>query len=123
MAGNGKNTKAQRYKRDRKRQETRKYGQAVLKHSHMGVHSCWYGIGSLFFLLLALFIAFWMRGKAAGFIGGLGMLAVIFSTVGIRAGVKGLREREKKYISCRLGIMMNVILLSGLIIIFVRGLT
>lgn len=122
MAGNGKNMKGRTREKARKKRTTRKYGQAPLKHSHMGTHSCWYALSSVLLIFLSLGIAFYMQGKAAGFVGGFGILSVIFSILGIRAGVKGLREREKKYISCKLGIAANILLLLSLIIIFTGGL-
>lgn len=122
MARNGKHTKGQTREKAKRKRSTRKYGQAPLKHSHMGTHSCWYALGSVVLILLALGLAFYMHGEAAGFVGGFGVMAVIFSALGVRAGVKGLREREKKYISCKLGIAANILLLLSLAIIFIGGL-
>lgn len=122
MARNGKNTKGLTREKTRKKRSTRKYGQTVLKHSRMGTYSCWYALASVVLILLSLGIAFRMRGRAAGFVGGFGIVAVIFAVLGVRAGVKGLREREKKYISCRLGIAANILLLLSLMIIFIGGL-
>lgn len=122
MARNGKNTKGLTREKAGKRRRTRKYGQTALKHSRMGTYSCWYALGSVVLILLSLGIAFRMHGNAAGFVGGFGIVAVIFAVLGVRAGVKGLREREKKYISCRLGIAANILLLLSLLIIFTGGL-
>ncbi len=122
MAGNGKNTKGRTREKVGKKRTTRKYGQAPLKHSHMGTHSCWYALSSVVLIFLSLGIAFQMHGEAAGVVGGFGIMAVVFSVLGVRAGVKGLREREKKYISCKLGIAANVLLLLSLMIIFTGGL-
>lgn len=95
MAGNKKQTKGRTLKKAEKKRSTRKYEQAPLKHSHMGTHSCWYALVSVILILSALGIAFWMHGEAAGYVGGFGAVAVILSALGVRAGVKGLREREK----------------------------
>lgn len=123
MAGKGKSTKQKKSKKKHGRQETRKYGQAVLRHSHMGVRSCCLWAGAWLLFLIALLFAFLRQGEAAGFIGGFGILAVVFSVWGVWAGVKGLREREKKYITCKFGIAMNVLSLLGLLIIFVGGIS
>lgn len=122
MAGNKKQTKGRTLKKAEKKRSTRKYGQAPLKHSHMGTHSCWYALVSVILILSALGTAFWMHGEAAGYVGGFGAVAVILSALGVRAGVKGLREREKKYIFCRLGIAANILLLLSLAVIFTGGL-
>lgn len=121
MARSANYIKKQTRDRGRKNRGTRKYGQAPLKYSHMGAHSCWYAFGSFLLLLAAVGTAYWKHGEAAGFIGGLGIVAMILSGLGIRAGVKGMKEREKRYIFCRLGIAANFLILLGLIIIFCGG--
>lgn len=120
MARNKKNTREQIRDKGKKR-KTRKYGQAPLKYSHMGTHSCWYASGAFLLVMAAVVIAFWRQGEAAGYIGGFGILAMIFSILGVRAGVKGLREREKRYIFCRLGIVANILILLVMCIIFIGG--
>ncbi len=121
MARSANYTKKRIRDRGRKKWGTRKYGQAPMKYSHMGAHSCWYASGSFLLLAGAVGIAYWKHGAAAGFIGGFGIMAMIFSALGVRAGVKGFREREKRYIFCRLGIAANLLILLGLIIIFCGG--
>lgn len=105
-----------------KNRTIRKYGQAALKHSRMGVHSLIYGAASLALLIACITIAFVMRGETYSFIGGLGILAMIGTGLGIRAGIKGLREREKRYFNCKMGIVINSLILFGLILIFLGGL-
>lgn len=121
MARSANYTKKRIRDRGRKKRGTRKYGQAPMKYSHMGAHSCWYASGSFLLLLSAVWFAYSKHGQAAGFIGGFGILAMIFSAIGIRTGIKGMREREKRYIFCRLGIAANILILLGLIIIFIGG--
>lgn len=121
MARSTNYTKKRIRDKGRKKRGTRKYGQAPLKYSHMGAHSCWYASGSFLLLLAAVGIAYWKHGAASGYIGGFGVLAMLFSALGIRAGAKGMREREKRYIFCRLGIAANFLILLSLIIIFFGG--
>ncbi len=120
MTRSKKNTK-ERIRDKGKKRKTRKYGQAPLKYSHMGTHSCWYASGAFLLIIASVWIAFRMHGAAAGFIGGFGILAMVFSGLGVRAGVKGLREREKRYIFCKLGITANVLILLVMCIIFIGG--
>ena len=63
-----------------------------------------------------------MRGNTFGIIGGLGIISIVLAALGIRAGVKGMREREKRYITCKAGITVNIIILLGLAAIFLGGL-
>lgn len=121
MFGNKKNTGKQGAEKNRKKSSTRKYGQTELKHSRMGVHSCWYAGASLVLLLLAILWAYIKRGESAGFIGGMGVVAVVLAILGIQASVAGLRERERNYITCRIGTVVNTAVLLFLISIFVGG--
>lgn len=99
-----------------------KYGQAAMKHAKKGVSSCMYA-AAVFFLLAAMITAAYVtKGKTGIFIGFIGLATVVFSWLGLVSGFKGLKERDKNYITCRVGIACNAAMLLGLIIIFFRGL-
>jgi hypothetical protein len=116
-----KNRQKERDKTQKKR-GSRKYGQSQLKHSRMGIYSCVYA-GIAFALILAcILVAFVLRGSTFGFIGGIGILAVLLTVLGIQASIKGMREREKRYVTCKAGLAGNIIILLGLIWIFIGGL-
>ena len=121
MFGKGKSAEERMREKERKKRGTRKYGQANLKHSHMGIYSCWFAAGSFSLLLVSILIAFFMRGETGGFIGGFGILSIVFAILGIRAAVKGLRERERNYITCKIGMTVSIIVLIGLLVIFIGG--
>lgn len=105
-----------------KKQTIRKYGKTKLKHSSMGKNSCRLALVSLALILVSIMIAYVMRGKTVGAVGGLGILSVVSAGLGFRAAIKGLREQERLYITCRLGIAANSLILLGLIVIFFGGL-
>lgn len=121
MFGNGKSAEERMREKERKKRGTRKYGQVSLKHSHMGIHSCGYAGASLALLLFSISLAFFMHGETGGYIGGLGIVSIALTILGIRAGIKGLRERERNYITCKIGIAVNIVILLGLAVIFVGG--
>lgn len=121
MFGKGKHAEERLREQEQKKRGTRRYGQARLKHSHMGVYSCGYAGGAFTILLLSVLLAFFMRGETGGYIGGLGFISVVLTILGIRAGIKGLRERDRNYITCKVGIAVNIIILLGLIVIFIGG--
>lgn len=121
MFGKGKSAEERMREKERKKRGTRKYGQANLRHSRMGIYSCCYAGASLVLFLGCVALAFYMHGETAGFIGGIGILSIVLAALGIRAAVKGLREREKKYITCKLGMALNIVILLGLIVIFIGG--
>ena len=128
MAGAGRDARDRRRgkekekERERRRRGSGKYGQAKLKHSRMGVHSCACAGGAFALLLISILAAFVMRGRAFGPIGGLGVLSVVLAALGIRAGARGLRERERRYIACKAGLAANALILLGLGAIFLGGL-
>ena len=108
--------------REQKKRGTRKYGQAKQKHSRMGIYSCVFAFFSLSLIAACIVYAFVMRGNIAGVLGGLGIIAMLLAAYGIRVAAKGMREREKNYITCKAGMALNVLILLGLITIFIGGL-
>lgn len=123
MGAGKKDAKArQKKEKDRKKRGTRKYGQAKMKHSRMGIYSCVYAGLSFALILSCILIAFVMRGDTWGFVGGMGILSIVLAVLGVRSSIKGMREREKNYITCKAGLAGNIMILLGLITIFIGGL-
>ena len=118
---NHKKEREREKERERRRKGMRKFGRTKLKHSTMGVRSCEYAVGGLIILLLCILISYLCNGKAGGFIGGLGIIAFAVSVYGMRSAIKGRKERDKNYITCRIGMIGNGILILGQGIIFVGG--
>ena len=77
------------------------------------------GIGSLLAFGAAIFYAFIQYGVLIGLVG-LGTVAL--SIAGVTLGVRGLKERDKNYLTCRIGIGVNGLFLLGLAGLFIRGL-
>ncbi len=110
-----KNTKAE------KKINSRKYGQTEVKNSRMGIYSCVLAGISFVMIITPVLVAFFLRGKTPGIVGGIGLAAVVTALYGLHASVKGRREREKKYWTCWLGMILNILLLLILIFIFAGG--
>lgn len=108
-------------KKELKHRRGRKYGRSKLKMARRGVVSC--SIAGLIACAIVLLvgITYVLKGKAAGFIGGFGISAMIFTVVGIVTAVKGFKEREKNYLTCKIGIGLNIFLLVSLLIFFLGG--
>ncbi len=123
MGTEKKDDKSRQKEREKtqKKRGSRKYGQSQLKHSRMGIYSCVYAGISFALILACILVAFVMRGSTIGIIGGIGILTVILSILGIQASIKGMREREKKYVTCKAGLAGNIVILLGLIWIFIGG--
>lgn len=113
----------QREKEIRRYQKKRnRYGEEeVIRHAKNGVRSLSFAAAATALLGVLVMISYIKEGNAAAFIGAMGICAWVLSGVGIFVGIIGLRERDRKYLTCRLGIGWNAVLFVGLAIIFFRG--
>ena len=110
MFGNGKDAEDRQKQKERKKRGTRKYGQAKYKHSHMGIVSCSCAGAALVLLAGCILYAYLARG------------ALILSILGIRAAAKGFRERERNYLTCKIGLPGSALVLLLFLVIFIGGL-
>lgn len=116
------NEKKRNKERERRKRGNRKYGQAKLKHSKKGILSCCIA-GAVAVVLIGLLVyAYISRGGAAPYVGGIGMIAFIAACDGCMTGFRGFRERDKNYITCKIGMAFNIFFIVGFIAIFCRGL-
>ena len=69
--------------KERKRNQSKKYGKAAYLQSRRGVISCWLTGWSLAILLGCVGYAFLTRGKAAGIVGGIAILSLMIDIYGI----------------------------------------
>lgn len=99
----------------------RKYGQSRLKQSTKGKISCVIAVIIAILTICLLNITYYDDGKTAGYIGGLGISALLFSIFGIIIAKEGFREKERNFRTCRIGIVCNSIFLLGWIIFFLGG--
>lgn len=119
MARRDKGRERERERRNRKR---RKYGQAQLKHAKRGIWSCVF-CAIILIVMVALFVkAYISEGTAAPVIGGLGLVAFVLSGCSLYLALRGFKEREKDYLTCKIGAFCSTFFLLGFILIFCRGL-
>lgn len=123
MFGNGKDAEDRQKQKERKKRGTRKYGQAKYKHSHMGIVSCSCAGAALVLLAGCILYAYLARGAAAGIVGGIPIVSLILSILGIRAAAKGFRERERNYLTCKIGLPGSALVLILFLMIFIGGLS
>ena len=122
MFGNGKDAEDRQKQKERKKRGTRKYGQAKYKHSHMGIVSCSCAGAALVLLAGCILYAYLARGAAAGIVGGIAIVSLILSILGIRAAAKGFRERERNYLTCKIGLPSSALVLLLFLVMFIGGL-
>ncbi len=113
--------KLKKEKEKRKKSYSRFGHSGQMKHSTMGVKSCLYAAATAVLLVLCIFISFLTHGKAAAIIGVFGLLCVAGVVLGIIAAVKGMRERDRNYITCKIGLGGNIFLAIGLLMIYAGG--
>lgn len=114
--------KEDKREQERRKRRRKKLKQSQLKHAKRGVLSCVLSGISLLSILMLLTITYRQSGTAATYIGGLGMVAFVLAGTGLYMGIKGLKERNKAYITCKVGIGVCAFLVLAFCIIFCRGL-
>lgn len=112
---------ARQKRKERRSRGSRKYGQAKRKHAKKGIQSCIYAGVTAGILLIMIIVAFVTKGKMGAFGGLVGILLVAASCMGIRAAIHGFREREKNYLTCKLGLGFNIFFLVCLAAIYFGG--
>ncbi len=112
-----------RRKKGKKENKEKKEKKEKIRQARQGKSSCMYAIFSLFVLVLLILHAYTMREKTADITGALGLIDMMFTVFGIRAGLKGRQEPEKRHFTCWLGIVLNGLVLLVLIMIFLGGLS
>lgn len=111
-----------RREKERKKRRVHKFGQTELKHAKRGIMSCFLAGLSVFFMVLSFAVSYISRGDVNIGIGFVGVFALILSAVGLYRGYEGLKERNKNYITCKIGMGCNGVILLIFIMTFVRGL-
>ena len=123
MFGKGKNAEERQKEKERKKRGTRKYGQAKNKSSRMGAISCGCAAAALLLLAGCILYAYLARGAAAGIVSGIAVVSLVLSIMGIRAAVKGFRERERNYLTCKIGLPGSTLVLLLFLAIYIGGLS
>ena len=114
--------KAREREKRRKKMIRTKYGQTRRRHAKKGIKSCIYAFFAVFFLFLMIATSFVENGQVGVLMGIAGFMIVTLSILGTKMAVQGMKERDKNYITCKVGLGCNVAVLVCMFAIFVRGL-
>ena len=106
----------------RKKMIRTKYGQAPKRHAKKGIKACLYAMFSMFFLFLLIASAFVENGQVSILLGLAGFIVLALAIAGTVNAVHGFKERDKNYITCKIGLGCNAAVLLCMFAIFVRGL-
>jgi len=119
-------TKAKKRAKEREKRRKKmirtKYGQAPRRHAKKGIKSCIYAFFSMFFSFLMLAAAFEENGQIGILMGIAGFLILALAIEGVLNGIQGFKERDKNYITCKIGLGCNATILLCMLGIFIRGL-
>ncbi len=117
MAANKKEHKD----KEQGKRNSRKQVHANIKNSRLGISSCIYAGASLVMIALLIFYSYYKRGDTVGILGALGIVDIFLTMAGIHTGFRGIKEREKRHITCILGILANSFICLSLVFIFLGG--
>lgn len=112
-----------RIRRKKENINSRKYGQVKLRASKRGIYACLFALGGTICQGVMIYVAYVTYGEAPAIVGSIALVAVMNAVLGINYGIQGFREREKNYTTCKVGIVLNVLLIILYIMMFVRGLS
>lgn len=114
---------AKKIKRELGKQNSNsKYGQERLRHAKRGILSCLFAVGGLGALSGIISWAYSSYGEGHAFIGALAGITLYIVAMGIVHGMRGFKERHKKYISCYIGVTLNTLMVIIFILLYARGL-
>ena len=108
-------------KREKRNRKNGKYGQVKRKHSRKGSWSCVISVIVTAILVSLIVMAFMNKGKSVAMVGSFGLFDMILACIGIVTAVRGFKERDKNYLTCKIGIVINGLVLLALILVFIRG--
>ena len=114
--------RAKEREKRRKKMIRTKYGQTQRRHAKKGIKSCIYAFFAIFFLFLMIANSFVENGQVGILMGIAGFLILALAVEGTKMAVQGFKERDKNYITCKIGLGCNVAVLLCMFAIFVRGL-
>lgn len=117
MSGIKKSSKQQNKKE--KKIVSQKIGRVKKKHSKMGMVSCILAGTAFLFLVAAVLITFFELRQVKALVGGFGTCSIVLAFMGIKASMSGRKEKDRKYLTCNIGIILNILLLIGLVIIYI----
>jgi hypothetical protein len=128
MFGSEKRAEDKKRETAPKREENRKksgvkHKKPKLKQAGNGNLSCWFGVGSAAVLAGCVAYAFFRRGNAPGIIGGIMTVSLLLAGYGIYSAIIGFRERDRGYLTCKVGMIINVAAIISFFAVFIGGLS
>ena len=108
--------------KQRKKLIKTKYGQRQKKHAKKGIQSCLLAAVSIVLVILMFKNSFEAKGDISILYGFVGLAIPVIAWRGLVYAIRGFNEREKNYITCKIGAGCNGALIFWMCAIFIRGL-
>ncbi len=108
--------------RQRKKLIRTRYGQRQKKHAKKGIQSCLFAVVAAALVVMMLMNSFKAKGEISVLYGIMGLLIPVIAWRGLVYAIRGFNEREKNYITCKVGAGCNGALIVCMCAIFIRGL-
>lgn len=108
--------------KQRKKLIKTRYGQRQKKHAKKGIQSCLLAAVAAFLVIMMLINSFKAGGEISVLYGLAGFLIPVIAWRGLMYAIRGFNEREKNYITCKIGAGCNGALIVCMCAIFIRGL-
>lgn len=108
--------------KQRKKMIRTRFGQKPKKHAKKGIESCMMAVLGLLLFVLLISRSFSVKGQVSILSGLAGIMVLAIAIRGVSYAMKGFRERDKNYITCKIGVGGNGLLLFCMCAIFIRGL-
>lgn len=108
--------------KQRKKLIKTRYGQRQKKHAKKGIQSCFLAAVSIVLVIMMITNSFKAKGDVSILYGLMGLIIPVIAWRGLVFAIRGFNEREKNYITCKIGAGCNGALIFGMCAIFIRGL-
>ena len=108
--------------RQRKKLIKTRYGQRQKKHARKGIQSCMMAVLGAALVMMMIVHSFKAKGDISVLYGLLGFAIPVIAWRGLVYAIRGFNEREKNYITCKVGAGCNGVLIFCMCAIFIRGL-
>lgn len=108
--------------RQRKKLIKTRYGQRQKKHARKGIQSCMLAVLAVGLVIMMVVNSFKAKGDISILYGLLGFAVPVIAWRGLVYAVRGFNEREKNYITCKIGAGCNGAVILCVCAIFIRGL-
>jgi hypothetical protein len=94
----------------------------IMKHSRRGIRSCQQAV-LVFVLIVSMFnVSYILKGNIGRIWGFLGIASIVISIWGLKNGVVGLKDKNRRTMTCKVGIVLNALWIILFVTIFFRGL-